>query len=159
MEEAMRRVLPGVLLVTAVAVAGCGGNPKKERQQFLAKANAICNQFETQQNEVRFPSVNPLAAVTSHADRARWGLSLKQIVDLGREEVKSLRKLKAPKDLSDRFQQMVDSKDAAFGDLARAADAAKRNHPTQIKAPADAGRAKLAKVSKLAKALGAPRCA
>lgn len=156
----MRRSLLGLLLIAALAAGGCGGgNQKKERQQFLAKANATCSQYENLQNAVQFPSVNPLATGTSHADRARWGLALKQIVDLGRQEVKVLGKLKPPTDLRDRFQEMLDLKTAAFDDLSKGAEAAKRNHPTEIKAPIDAGRARLARVSKLARKLGVPRCA
>lgn len=155
----MRRPLLGVLLVVAVALSGCGGNAKKERQEFLASANNICSHFGDQQNEVRFPSVNPLAIGISHADRARWALSLKQIVDLGQQEVRALQKLKPPKDLEDRFQAMLDLESAAFADLAKGADAAKRNHRTEIKAPIDAGRATLTQASKLAKAVGLPSCA
>jgi hypothetical protein len=156
----MRRSLLGLLLVAALAAGGCGGgNPKKERQQFLAKANATCSQYESLQNQVQFPSVNPLATGTSHEDRARWGLALKQIVDLGRQEVKVLGKLKPPAELRDRYQEMLNLKSAAFDNLAKGADAAKRNHRTGIKAPIDAGRAKLTQASKLAKAVGLPSCA
>ena len=156
----MRSLLAGALLVVALTLAGCGGgDPKKEKREFLASANSICNQYEVLQNAVRFPSVNPLSASVSATDRARWGLSLKQVVDYGRQEVKSLRKLDAPKDLDDRFQEMVATKSAAFEELARGADAAKRNHRTLIEAPVNAGRAKLGRVSTLARQLGAPRCA
>jgi hypothetical protein len=159
MEEAMRMSLLGLLLVIVVAAAGCGANPKKQRQEFLAKANAICGHFEDKQNQVLFPSVNPLAADISHADRAEWGLSLNQVVDLGLEEVKSLRKLKPPGDLRGRFQEMVDTKEAAFNDLAKSANAAKRNRRTLIKAPTQAARAKLTRVSVLAKQIGMRHCA
>jgi hypothetical protein len=158
----VRRLVPAALLTLGCALAACGcgsGDPKKERREFLAKANAICNQYEAEQNAVRFPSVNPLSAAVSHTDRARWGLALKQIVDLGRQEVKALRDVEAPKALRDRFQELIDRKTSAFGDLARGADAAKRNHRTQIKAPVDSGRKKLAGIAKLAQALGAPKCA
>jgi hypothetical protein len=158
----MRRLLPAALpvLMLALAAAGCGGSdPKKERQEFLAKANAICNQYESQQNAVQFPSVNPLAANVSHTARAQWGLAVKRIADLGRQEVKALQDVKAPKALRERFQELIDRKASAFDDLARGADAAKRNHRTQIRAPIDSGRKKLAAIATRAKALGLPKCA
>ena len=66
------------LVLASLAVAGCGGsNSKAARRTFLAKANAICHQYETLQNDVRFPTVDPIATTASHTDRARWGLSLK----------------------------------------------------------------------------------
>jgi hypothetical protein len=158
-EEAMRKSLLGLLLVVSLAAAGCGGgNSKVARRHFLAKANAICQQYETLQNEVRFPSVDPIGSKASHTDRARWGLSLKQVVDLGRQEVRSLGKLDPPKGLQERFQELIETKAAAFEDLAKAADAAKRNHRTLIKPPVNAGRAKLARASTLAKELGTQRC-
>jgi hypothetical protein len=155
----VRRLLLGLPLVVALA-AGCGGStdPKKERQEFLAQANAICSQYTTKQNEVRFPIANPIAPETSHADRARWGLSLKQVVDFGRQEVKSLRELEAPDDLRERFDELVDVKEAAFDDLAKGAEAAKRDKWNEIEKPVNAGRAKLARVTTLAKELGAGKC-
>jgi hypothetical protein len=155
----MRRALLVLLLVVPLAAVGCGKSAKEHRQDFLAKGIGICSHFSTLQNEVRFPMGNPLAAKTSHVQRAQWGLALTQIVNFGRQEVRGLRKLKAPKDLRDRFEQMLDTKEAAFDDLAKSADAAKRNHTAEIKAPADAGRAKLSQAGMLAKAVGLPKCA
>jgi hypothetical protein len=154
----MGRSLVAMLLLVPLAAAACGENSKQQRQKFLAEANGICGHFGTLQNQVRFPSANPLGVRTSHADRARWGLALNQIVNYGRQEVRRLRKLK-PEDLRERFEKMVGTKEAAFDDLATGADAAKRNHRSAIKAPVDAGRAKLARASSLAKALGLPKCA
>jgi hypothetical protein len=149
-----------VLLVAVVAASGCGSrNPVKERQKLRREANAICAHFERLQNDVRFPSVNPLAARTTHMDRARWAVALKQIVELGWAEVRSLQRLETPEELRDRFQKLVSAKKAAYDDLATGADAAKRNHPALIKRPVNAGRAKLARASVLAKALGVRQCA
>jgi hypothetical protein len=155
----VRRSLLGLSLVVALA-AGCGGggNPTKERQEFLARANTICSQFTAKQNEVRFPIANPIARDTSPTDRARWGLSLKQVIDYGRQEVKVLRELEPPENLRERFDELVDTKEAAFNDLAKGADAAKRNKRTEIAKPVNAGRAKLTRATTLAKNLGAAKC-
>ena len=95
----------------------------------------------------------------SHSLRAQWGLSIKQLAYLGTQEVKTLGKLKPPKDLEEGFRTFIDTKTGAFADLLQGADAAKRNRTSEIKAPIDAGRAALAKASKQAKALGLAQCA
>jgi hypothetical protein len=152
--------LAALVLVVALTATGCGGeSAAKQKQDFLAKATSICSHFSELQNQVQFPSGNPLSARASHTSRAQWGLALNQIVNDGREEVRGLRKLKPPKDLRDRFQELLDTKEQAFDDLAKAADAAKRNHVAEIKPPVTAGRKKLAHGTQLARAISLPSCA
>jgi hypothetical protein len=146
------------LLAFALLAAGCGESAAKKKQDFLAKANAVCRNFEDQQNQVRIPSVNPLATKTSHVARAEWGLAIKQLAYLGTQEVKALGALKPPKDLAVAYQRLVQTKAGAFAALLQGADAAKRNHVSQIRAPIDAGRAALAKATKQARALGLKQC-
>ena len=158
----MRGRLLGVaalFAMLAVVAAGCGGKSEADKkQEFLTKANGICKHFEDLQNQVRVPSVNPLAAKTSFTSRARWGLAIKQLAYLGTQEVKALGKLKPPKELADRFQQLVTIKGSAFTDLLQGADAAKRNRISEIKAPIEAGRDALADATRQARALGLKRC-
>jgi hypothetical protein len=156
----MKLRLLGLILLVCALASGCGGsgNSKKDRTQFLAKANGICDHYNQLQNQVTFPSVNPLEPGLTHVARAQWGLALKQVAQLGHAEVRALRKLDPPSDLQGGFREMVDTKQGAFDDLTRAADAAKLNHPTKIKPPTTAGQAKLARVTTLAKKLGTPKC-
>jgi hypothetical protein len=142
----------------AVAAAGCGESSSKKKEDFLVKANAICKHFEDLQNQVQVPSVNPLAAKTSHTARAQWGVGIKQLAYLGTQEVKALGKLKPPKELEPGFQRLLTTKGGAFADLLQGADAAKRNHVSEIKAPINAGRAALAQATKQARALGLDNC-
>jgi hypothetical protein len=157
----MRRV-SGLLALagaSALVAAGCGGESSaKKKEEFLAKANAICKHFEGLQNQVQVPSVNPLAAKTTHTGRAQWGLGIKQLAYLGTQEVNALGKLKPPKELADGFQQLLATKSGAFADLMQGADAAKRNHVSEIKAPINAGRTALAQATKQARALGLKEC-
>jgi len=150
----------GALVATlAVVAAGCGGKSEAEKkQEFLAKANGICKHFEDLQNQVRVPSVNPLAAKTSFTSRAQWGLAIKQLAYLGTQEVKALGKLKPPKELEDRYRRLVTTKGGAFTDLLQGADAAKRNHISEIKPPIEASRTQLALATKQARALGLKQC-
>jgi len=154
------RPLGLVVLFCALAAlaAGCGKSAADKKKDFLAKATAICNNFESQQNQVQVPSVNPLAAKTSHAARAQWGLGIKQLAYLGAQEVKALGKLKPPKELEERFQRLLTTKTGGFADLFDGADAAKRNHVAEIKVPINAGRAALADAAKQAIALGLAAC-
>lgn len=158
MQTTIRRSLPTLALALVLAAAGCGGNGKKERQSFLDRANALCSHFEALQNNVQFPTGNPLAADTSHVTRAQWGLALNQIVNYGRQEIRGLQKLKAPKDLRDTVEQMIAKKETGYDQLAKGADAAKRNHPGEINAPVAAGRKALAEAAVLANKAGLPQC-
>ena len=154
------RPLGLVVLFCALAAlaAGCGKSAADKKKDFVAQATSICNNFESQQNQVQVPSVNPLAAKTSHAARAQWGLAIKQLAYLGTQEVKALGKLKPPKELEGRFQQLLTTKGGAFADLTQGADAAKRNRISEIKAPIEAGRTALALATKQARALGLKQC-
>jgi hypothetical protein len=160
--HALMRGRPLALVVLccafAVVAAGCGKSAAEQKKDFIAKATSICNNFESQQNQVQVPSVNPLAAKTTHTMRAQWGLSIKQLAYLGSQEVKALRKLQPPKDLKEGFDRLLTTKSAAFADLFQGAEAAKRNRVSEIKEPIKAGRATLANASKQAKAIGLPAC-
>jgi hypothetical protein len=148
-----------VAAALAVAAAGCGGESSaKKEEDFLREANSICKHFEDLQNQVQVPSVNPLAAKTSHTARAQWGLGIKQLAYLGTQEVKALGKLKPPKDMEEDFRRLLTTKGGAFADILQGADAAKRNHVSEIKEPIDAGRAALAQATKQARALGLKEC-
>jgi hypothetical protein len=148
-----------VAAALAVAAAGCGGESSaKKKEDFLREANSICKHFEDLQNQVQVPPVNPLAAKTSHAARAQWGLGIKQLAYLGTQEVKALGKLKPPRELEEEYRRLLTTNGEAYADLLQGADAAKRNHVSQIKAPIEAGRAALAQATKHARALGLKQC-
>jgi hypothetical protein len=151
--------LVALLCALAAVAAGCGESSAKKKADFLAKANSICTHFEGLQNQVQVPSVNPLAAKTTHVDRAQWGLGIKQLAYLGTQEVQALGKLKAPKELSDGFQEFLTTKGGAFALMLEGADAAKRNRVSEIKAPINTARSGLAKAQTQARALGLEACA
>jgi hypothetical protein len=152
-------VATALAVVFSLTAAGCGESSAKKKEEFLAKANAICKHFEGLQNQVQVPSVNPLAAKTSHVARAQWGLGIKNLAYLGTQEVKELGKLKPPKELKDEFERLLTTKQGAFTQLLEGADAAKRNHITEIRGPINAGRAALAEASGQARRLGLNECA
>ena len=155
----LRWSLFAAALALALLAAGCGGKSAAEKKKdFLAEANRICKHFNDLQNQVVVPSVNPLAANVTHTQREQWGVGIKQLGYLGTQEVKTLGKLKPPKDLEDDFQALVTTKGGAFADLLQGAEAAKRNHVSEIREPINAGRAALAKASKQARALGLKQC-
>lgn len=157
----MKVRLTGVVLAVAVGATSCGSGGSGgtvDRHRFLGEANRICSHFSELQNQVQFPSVNPVAAATTHAARAEWAVALKQVAYLGLQEVKALRKLDAPDALDDRFQRLLATKDAAYSDLLAGADAAKRNRVPGLRTSVAAGRAKLDRAAALATALGARSC-
>ena len=154
------RPLGLVVLFCALAAlaAGCGKSAADKKKDFLAQATSICSNFESQQNQVQVPSVNPLAAKTSHAARAQWGLPIKQLAYLGTQEVKALGKLKPPKDIEERFQAAPDDQERRVRRSPRRRRRGEAEPLSEIKAPIDAARAALADASKQAIALGLPAC-
>jgi hypothetical protein len=155
------RVLRWSALGAALALlaAGCGGKSAAEqKREFLEKANSTCKHFEDLQNQVLVPSVNPVGKQATHTQRAQWGLGIQQLAYLGQQEVKGLSKLKPPKELEDRFQALLATKGSAFAAMTRGADAAKRNHVSEIGPPIRLSREQLAKATKQAKALGLKEC-
>lgn len=155
----MRASFVLVLGAVAAAASGCGSSQHDTRAAFIAEAGRICSHFSSLQNQVQFPSTNPVASGISHAARAEWGVALKQVAYFGTQEAKALRSLDPPERLAARFGELLATKDAAYAALLRGADAAKRNHPALVRREVLDGRAQLARAAAQAKALGAPRCA
>jgi hypothetical protein len=162
----MRRSMGGrflrwssVAVVLALLAAGCGGkSAAQKKRDFLTEGNKICKHFNDLQNQVLVPSVNPLAANVTHKQRAQWGLGITQLAYLGTQEVKALEKLKPPKELKEDFDLLLTTKGGAFADMTQGADAAKRNHVTEISTPIRASRAALTKATQQARALGLKQC-
>lgn len=154
----MTRLPATLLLVAAVVVSGCGASATTERHRFVDKASGVCSHFSTLQNEVQFPSTDPVAAATTHAARAEWAVSLKQVAYLGTQEVRSLRAIDAPAPLVAGFVSLVSTKASAYAHLLAAADAAKRNRVPALRVATSAGRADLARAATLATQLGLKAC-
>lgn len=152
------RLAIGVLFSLVLLASGCGTSAQAKKQHFLAQAGSICSHFSDLQNQVQFPSTNPIAKATTHRARAEWAVALKQVAYLGTQEVKALRKLQAPDPLAARFVALLRSKDLAYTHLLAAADAAKRNHVPALKTSVGAGRVALARAATSATQLGLRRC-
>lgn len=155
----MKRLAPTLLLVMSVVASGCGTNAKADRQHFVARASSVCRHFSDLQNEVQFPSVNPVAAGTTHTERAEWAVALNRVAHLGTQEIEELRKIDPPGTLSARFDAFLVTTESAYAHLLAAADAAKRNHVARLRAAARAGRADLSRAARAAKAIGLRACA
>ena len=154
----MRRALVAVSLAVVLSAAACGGKSRLSRADFLSKATVNCKAYEAKQNAIVFPTVNPVGTKTTHAERAQWGLALKQIVDIGDQELKELRKLRLPKDLQASYTSLLASWQHAYDTLRAGAVAAKRNDVATLKQKVPQGRRELGEVSKRAKPLGLTGC-
>jgi hypothetical protein len=154
----MRRALVAVSLAVVLLAAACGGKSRLSRADFVSKATVNCRAYEAKQNAIVFPTVNPVGKKTTHAERAQWGLALKQIVDIGDQELKELRTLRPPKELQDSYDRLLASWQHAYDTLREGAVAAKRNDVAGLKQKVPEGRRKLAEVSKQAKPLGLTGC-
>lgn len=152
----MRR--PAIICLVLLVASGCGTSAQAKKRHFLTKAGSICSHFSNLQNQVQFPSTNPIASTTTHRARAEWAVSLKQVAYLGTQEVKALRKLQAPDSLAAGFVALLRQKDVAYAHLLAAADAAKRNRVPALASSVRAGRVALARAAAAAKQLGLRRC-
>ena len=155
----MRRALAAVSLAAVLAAAGCGGKGRLGRQEFVSKANSICATYEAQQNAVTFPTVNPVAKKTTHAQRAEWAVALKQIVDLGDAEIRALRKLRPPKELQERYDAVLTEWQRAYDTLREGSVGAKQNDVPTLKKKVPDGRRQLLAVSQKVSVLGLETCA
>ena len=154
----MIRLPAVVLLAVLIVTTGCGASATTERHRFADRANSVCSHFSALQNAVQFPSTNPAAKTTTHAARAEWAVSLKQVAYLGTQEVKTLRALEAPDPLAAQFVTLVAAKAHGYAHLLAASDAAKRNRVSALAAAAGAGRTELARATVLASRLGLKAC-
>jgi hypothetical protein len=153
----MRKGLAALLVAVVLVAAGCGKG-RLSRADFIAEANADCKLYESRQNQVQFPTVDPISETATHTQRAEWGLALKQILDIGDAEIKELRKLRPPEELENHYEDLLNSWQQAFDTLRDGAVAAKKNDLATLKTKVPAGRAQLAKIAPQAKALGLSDC-
>lgn len=154
----MNKLLAAFLLAASIVVGGCGASATTERHRFVEQATAVCSHFSSLQNEVQFPSTDPVARTTTHAARAEWAVSLKQVAYLGTQEVKSLRALEAPDPLAAQYVTLLSAKANAYGHLLAAADAAKRNRVPALRSATAAGKVELARATTIAAQLGMRAC-
>jgi hypothetical protein len=101
------------VLAVLVLAAGCGGDDRLSREEFVSEAEAICEDFDQRVNEVDEPE--------SADDVERYVNEVRPVVEDGLNELKGL---EPPEEFEEQWNELVAKNDEsleAFDDLAEAA--------------------------------------
>jgi len=137
------------LLLALVVVAGCGGggSARLTRQQYAAKADAICAKYNQQTKAIANPS--SLSELASVADKTL------PILD---HALGDLRKLKPPSDEQATADQWLAQVENLKGDLKEIRDKARSNNMQGVQAVVPKASQHNATGNQLAKQLGMTVC-
>ena len=139
--------LVGVLVLLATACGGGGSDARLSREEFESQANAICDKYEKQLNELKSPA--SLEEIPDFVDHALAILN---------KEVAEVAALNPPADLQTEFDAMI----AASNDTKAAADdlsqAAKDGDQAAVQKALSEGGAASKKADQIATQLGLDSC-
>jgi hypothetical protein len=112
----VRRAFPLLLVVVLLAACGGGGGKPLTREQYAAKADAICGKYKQQ--------TDALARPASLADLGKVADQVLPILDNARSD---LRKLKPPAGEQATANAWLDQFDVIIGDVEKIRDSANDN--------------------------------
>ena len=139
--------LVGVLVLLATACGGGGSDARLSREEFESQANAICNKYQTQLNQLKSPT--SLEEIPDFVDHALAILN---------KEVAEITALNPPADLQTEFDAMI----AASNDTKAAADdlsqAARDGDQAAVQKALNEGNAASKKADQIATQLGLDSC-
>jgi Tfp pilus assembly protein PilP len=114
MKSAMAAVSRVFVLAVLVLAAGCGGDDRQSREEFVSQAEAICENFDQRVNELDEPE--------SADDVKRYVNEVRPVIEDGLSELKGLQ---PPAEFEEQWDELVAQNDAsleALDDLAQAAE-------------------------------------
>jgi hypothetical protein len=139
--------LVGALVLLATACGGGGSDARLSREQFESQANAICDKYQTQLNQLKSPT--SLEEIPDFVDHA---------IAILNKEVAEITALNPPADLQTEFDAMI----AASNDTKAAADdlsqAARDGDQAAVQKALDEGNAASKKADQIATQLGLDSC-
>ena len=143
----MRRAFP--LLLVVVLLAACGGDGGKPltREQYAAKADAICGKYKKQTDALPRP-----------ANLADLGKVADQVIPILEGARSDLRKLKPPADEEATANAWLDQFDVIIGDVEKIRDKASDNDAAAVQALAEPALQHNQQANKLARQLGMTVC-
>jgi hypothetical protein len=113
----LRLVLP--LALTAVLLAGCGGDSRLSRGQFVQRANAICVKYEQKVTRA-MAGINP-------GDQSQLAGAIDKALPVIRKGNDELRALKPPQKLEERFDRWLKIADDEVAAARELRDALRKN--------------------------------
>ena len=143
----MRRAFP--LLLVVVLLAACGGDGGKPltREQYAAKADAICGKYKKQTDALPRP-----------ANLADLGKVAGQVIPILEGAHSDLRKLKPPADEEATANAWLDQFDVIIGDDEKIRDKANDNDTAAVQALAGPALEHNQRANQLARQLGMATC-
>jgi hypothetical protein len=143
----VRRAFP--LLLVVVLLAACGGDGGKSltREQYAAKADAICGKYKKQTDALPRP-----------ANLADLGKVADQVIPILEGARSDLRKLKPPADEEATANAWLDQFDVIIGDVEKIRDKANDNDTAAVQALAGPALEHNQRANQLARQLGMATC-
>jgi hypothetical protein len=141
------RVLP-LLLALALLAAGCGGGGSRlSKQELVAKADAICTDYNAKFNALGQP--NSMDELKSFADKA---------LPIAKEGREKLGELKPPKVIEDTYNEWLAEGDKAVDAIERLRDAAEKNDTAAVRKIGEEANRENQHSDRLARQLGFKAC-
>ena len=143
----MRRAYP--LLLVVVLLAACGGDDGKPltREQYAAKADAICGKYKQRTDALARP-----------ANLSDLGKVADQVIPILEGARSDLSKLKPPADEKTTANAWLDQFDVIIGDVEKIRDKASDNDAAAVQALAEPALQHNQQANKLARQLGMTVC-
>ena len=119
----MRRSV--LVLAGAFALAGCGGEDRLSKEEFVQKADATCKKYEKR--------LEPLERQLTQAQSIEEaGKIVDRAIPVVREGVRELRELEPPEDLEGKVDRWLDLNEENTETLEKLRDAAKQGDEKKI---------------------------
>ena len=145
--SSMRHAL--ALASAAFLLAACGGGGDRlSRDEFASQGNRICEKFEAKIDELENP--RSLPELRAYVDQAR---------PIFEEGVADLRELEPPEDLQDRYDDFLETADAAVARLDELSAAAEDGDQEAVQRIADRAAQEDRESDRIARELGLDDCA
>jgi hypothetical protein len=134
-------------VTAATLVAGCGGDDRLTREEFVSEADAICEEFDQRLDDV--PEPESADDVERFADEAR------PVIEDGLAE---LRALQPPEELEEQWNELMDKNDEALEVLDDLSQAAASADEARLQEISEEASRQDAETDRMARAIGLENC-
>jgi hypothetical protein len=134
-------------VTAAILVAGCGGDDRLTREEFVSEAEAICEEFDQRLEDV--PEPESADDVERFADEAR------PVIEDGLAE---LRALQPPEELEEQWNELMDKNDEALEVLDDLSQAAASADEARLQEISEEASRQDAETDRMARAMGLENC-
>jgi hypothetical protein len=134
-------------ITAAIVIAGCGGDDRLTREEFVSEAEAICEEFDQRLEDV--PDPESADDVERYVDEAR------PVIEDGLGE---LRALQPPEELEEQWDELMDRNDEALEVLDDLSEAAASADEARLQEISEEASRQDAETDRMARAIGLENC-